>query len=158
MNAGQNLTPFPLPIAGAHCCGGIHQLFLCDWNVIFIMLQKVLPANDRLDGVSNCVRITLLGSLARSEQCWQIRAMHLESKSPDIHSLMLWQLVNLFIRRQAMGVDRASWSSCLQALPLSNWLPALSRRLNSSWWAIICGVKVQQVHWLSSWPLPHSCF
>lgn len=73
--------------------------------------------------------------------------MHLESKSPDIHLLMLWQLVNLFILQEAMGADRASWSSCLQALPLSTWLPALSRRLNSSWWAIICVVRVQQEHW-----------
>lgn len=163
MNAGWNLTQSHFHFTVAHCCGGIHSPVFFVWLkcYIYIVAQKFSQQKtDRLDGTflflftdSICVHITFLGPVAHSAQGWQIRAVCLESKSPDIHLLMLWQLVNLFILQEAMEVDRVSWSSCLKF----TWLFALSRKLNSSWWAIICGVKVQQVHGPFSWPLTQSC-
>lgn len=51
-----------------------------------------------------------------------IETTHLDSKSPDIHLLMLWQLVHLFIVEEVMKADRSSWSSCLRGLLYSTWL------------------------------------
>lgn len=65
----------------------------------------------------------------------------------------LTNVTNLFIPQDSMEADRASWGSYLQALPLSARLPVSSRRLNSSWWTIIGGIKVQK----ERWPLPLSC-
>lgn len=163
MNAGWNLTSFPVPFFQDTFLWR-HPPFVYVWLKCYIhIVAKVLVENNWQTGqhiflftVSICGHITLLGLLAHSEQ--QLANVADAFRIPICrYLLMLWQLVNLFILQEGMEVDRASWSSCLQTLPLSTWLSALSRRLNSPWWAIICGVKVQQVHWPFCWPLPLCC-
>lgn len=163
MNARWNLTSFLVPFCRV-------SLLWKHSSAVFVRLKCYIHivaesscSNSLTDWTAQCCLFSptpfvfILHCWDRSAQRWQIGATHSESKSPDIHLQMLWQLVNLFILQEAMEVDRVSWSSCLQAFPLSTWLPALSRRLNSSWWAITCRVKVQQGHWPFSWPLPPSC-
>lgn len=156
MNAGEIWPHFHSHLALTYCHGGIYRQGFCVIEMLYSYSHKssAWERAVRLD-VAFVFPHTPFGFISHRRDHW-----HIEQCAGkwarciwnlnlwDIHLLMLWQLVSFFILWQAMEVDRASGGSCLQALPLSTWLPALSRRFNSQWWAIICGVKVQQVHWL----------
>lgn len=108
----------------AHCCWGIsfcviEMDYSCHW-------KSLVGKTDRLGRVfffvfNYCIHIHI-HIHCHIQSNTPIEATHLESKSPDIRLLMLWQLVHLFIVEEVMEADRSSWSSCLQGLLFSTWL------------------------------------